>query len=114
MTYHGHKNLFSYLSLLFFFRCHSLVLLYSIFFFTYIYLFFNPSFHLLLFQAAQLAHVLDDRLKVMLEEVDKGKALKQVAESNLSEKVAVLTTAEQRLASVERSRGLFEQTADEL
>ena len=55
-----------------------------------------------------MAHVLDDRLKVMLEEVEKEKSLKQVAKSDLSEKIAELTTAKQRLASAERSRGLAE------
>lgn len=70
MTYHRHKNLFAYLSLLFFL---SVTLR---FFITHIYLSFNPFSHLLLFQVAQLAHVLDDRLKVVLEEVDEEKALK--------------------------------------
>ena len=50
----------------------------------------------------------------MLEEVDKEKALKQVAESNLSEKVVELTIAKQRLALAKRSRGLSEQKAEEL
>ena len=69
---------------------------------------------MLLFQAAQLSYVLDDRLKVVLEEVDKEKALKQVVESDLSEKVTELATVEQRLALTERSRGLSEQKAGEL
>ena len=68
----------------------------------------------MLFQATQWAYVLDGWLKVVLEEVDKEKALKQVAESNLSEKVVELTTAKQRLALAKRSRGLSEQKAEEL
>ena len=52
--------------------------------------------------------MLDDWLKVVLEEVYKEKALKKVVEFDLSEKVAELTTVKQRLASTERSQGLSE------
>ena len=63
---------------------------------------------MLLFQAAQLAHVLERWLKVVMEEAGKEKALKQVAESSLSEKVIELATVEQRAASTERARGSAE------
>lgn len=43
-----------------------------------------------------------------MEEAGKEKALKQVAESSLSEKVIELATVEQRAASTERARGSAE------
>ena len=49
-----------------------------------------------------------------MEEAGKEKALKQVVESNLSEKVIELATAEQRAASIERAWGSAEQTAEAL
>ena len=63
---------------------------------------------MLLFQAAQFAHVLERWLKVVMEEAGKEQALKQVAESSLSEKVIELATVEQRAASTERARGSAE------
>ena len=47
-------------------------------------------------------------LKVVMEEAGKEKALKQVAESSLSEKVIELATVEQRAASTERAQGSAE------
>ena len=49
-----------------------------------------------------------------MEEAGKEQALKQVAESSLSEKVIELATVEQRAASTERARGLAEQKAEAL
>ena len=75
MTYHSHENLFSYLSL-FFYLSVTLRFYFILYFALPTFIYFNPSPYLLLFQAAQLAHVLDSQLKVMLKEVEKEKALK--------------------------------------
>ena len=49
-----------------------------------------------------------------MEEAGKEKALKQVVESNLSEKVIALAIAEQKAASIERAWGSAEQKAEAL
>jgi len=41
---------------------------------------------LFFFQASQLTHVVEGRFKGIMEEVDKEKALKQVAKATLNEK----------------------------
>ena len=45
-----------------------------------------------LFQAAQLNHVVEGRFKGIMEEIDKEKALKQVAEANLNKKTLELSS----------------------
>ena len=58
---------------------------------------------LLLFQATQLTHVVEGWLKGVMEEADKEKALKQVAEATLNEKVLKLATIDRRAIPVERT-----------
>ena len=54
----------------------------------------DPRSFLLLSQVAQLTHVVEGRLKCVMEEVDMEKALKQVAEVNLKEKTLELNVVE--------------------
>ena len=58
---------------------------------------------MLLFQATQLTHVVEGWLKGVMEEADKEKALKQVVEATLNEKVLELATTDRRAISVERT-----------
>lgn len=54
----------------------------------------NPRFFLLLSQAAQMTHVVEGRLKGVMEEADKEKALKQVVEVSLNERTLELNVVE--------------------
>lgn len=49
---------------------------------------------MLLFKTTQLNHVVDGRLKGIMEEANKEKALKQVAKATLNEKVLELAMTE--------------------
>ena len=49
-----------------------------------------------------------------MEEIDKEKALKQVAESSLNEKTLVLNMAKRQATTAERSRELAKQKAEDL
>ena len=50
----------------------------------------------------------------MMEEADKEKALKQVAEASLNEKTLELNMAEQRATTSEKARELAEQKVEDL
>ena len=54
------------------------------------------------------------RLKGMMEEADKKKALKQVAEASLNKNTLQLSTTKWRVNTVERARELVEQKAEGL
>ena len=71
-----------------------------IYLFIYIYISFNSQFVLILgsflplSQTAQMTLVVEGRLKGIIEEADKEKALKQVVEANLNEKTLELNAME--------------------
>lgn len=65
-------------------------------------------------QAAQLTHVVEGRLKGMMEEADKDKALKQVAEVSLNKKTLELNSVECQPITTEKARELAEQKAKDL
>lgn len=54
-------------------------------------------------QAAQLAYMMEDRLKDAAKEVDTEKALKDVAEATAKKKASVAKNAEARAQEAERS-----------
>ena len=56
-----------------------------------------------------MAYLLEGQLKITMKEVDKEKALKQVSEPTLQEKVLGLALMEQRIVTAERARYSFEQ-----
>ena len=56
-----------------------------------------------------MAYLLEGRLKITMKEVDKEKALKQVFEPTLQEKVLELALMEQRIVTVERAQYSFER-----
>ena len=58
--------------------------------------------------------VVEGRLKGIIEEADKEKALKQVVEANLNEKTLELNAMEWRATIVERARELAKQRAEGL
>ena len=53
-----------------------------------------------------MTYVVEGRLKGVMEQVDKEKALKQVAEARLNEKTLELNVVEQRATIAERVREL--------
>ena len=61
-----------------------------------------------------MTHVLKGRLKVAMEEANKEKALKQVSESTLNEKVLELATVEQKVATIDKTWDLAKQKAEVL
>lgn len=58
-----------------------------------------------------MTHILEQRLKVAAEEADKEKALKQVSESTLNEKVLELASMKQRLIATKMARDSTKQKA---
>lgn len=61
-----------------------------------------------------MTHVVEGRLKGIIEEADKEKALKQVVEASLNEKTLELNAMEWRATTAERARELAEQRAEGL
>lgn len=59
---------------------------------------------LLLYQAAQLAHILNGWPKELVEDVDWEKAFKDVAEVTAKEKSKVVATMEKKAAMFEKAR----------
>ena len=57
---------------------------------------------------------MEGRLKGMMEESNKEKALKQVSESSLNEKTLELNVAKRRATTTEKARELAEQKAEDL
>lgn len=84
----------------------------SLFAFTYTYSFSYLS--LLFYQATQLTHVLDGRLKELSEDVEWEKALKEVVMVTTKEKTKDVKTAEKKAATSEKARALAEKRTMEL
>nr|POE45891.1 hypothetical protein CFP56_40927 [Quercus suber] len=61
-----------------------------------------------------MTHVVKGRLKGVMEEADKEKALKQVAKASLNKKTLELNVVEQRAATTKRALELAEQKAKDL
>ena len=57
---------------------------------------------LLCYQATQLTHILDERLKELVEDVEKEKALKDVAENMTKEKGKAVDVAEKRAQAAKK------------
>ena len=66
------------------------------------------------YQAAQLTHVLDRRLKELAEDAEWEKALKDVVKANAKEKTKVAATAEKKAAAFEKARVSEEKKSSEL
>lgn len=60
-------------------------------------------------RAAQLAYMMEDRLKDATEEADKERALKDIAEAAAKEKVIAAENAKARAQGVERDQAQAEQ-----
>ena len=65
-------------------------------------------------QAAQLAHILNKRVKDISEEVDREKAGREEAVKTAKEKTKTADAAEKRAAAAEKSRALAEKRSAEL
>jgi len=65
-------------------------------------------------QAVQLAHILDGRLKDLVEDVGREKALKDVAVVTAKDKEKVTATAEKKAATSEKARVAAEKRFSEL
>ena len=93
----------------------SLVVFVSFFFFMSAIIFDLKSKGFQLFwQAAQLAHMMEDRLKTLAEEAEKEKVLMEVAKATIREKGAALEAIEGRARESEGARTLAEQRAVDL
>ena len=64
---------------------------------------------LLLFHTAQLTHVVEGRLKGVMKQANKEKALKQVVKATLNENILKLATTKRRATSTEMAQELAEQ-----
>lgn len=64
---------------------------------------------LLLFHAAQLTHDVEGRLKGVMKQANKEKALKQVVKATLNENILKLATTKRRETSTEMAQELAEQ-----
>ena len=69
---------------------------------------------LLLYQATQLAHILNGWLKELAEDVDWEKALKDVVEVIAKEKSKVAATVEKKAATFEKAKVVTEKRSSEL
>lgn len=61
-----------------------------------------------------MTHVVEGWLKGVMEEADKEKVLKQIAEMSLNEKTLELNVVERRAVTTERARELAKQKAEDL
>ena len=66
------------------------------------------------YQAAQLTHVLDGRLKELAEDAEWEKALKDMAETTAKEKTKAAATVEKKVAASEKARVSTEKKSSEL
>ena len=69
---------------------------------------------LLFYQAAQLTHVLDGRLKELSEDDEREKTLKEVATVTAKEKTKAVETIEKKVVVSEKARALAEKRSTEL
>ena len=60
------------------------------------------------FQVAQLAHILDGRLKELSEDADWEKAAREAAAKTAQDKTKAAKNAEKRVVAVEKARALAE------
>ena len=65
-------------------------------------------------QAAQLAHILDGRLKELADDADREKALKDMAEVTAKEKTKTTATMEKKATAFEKARVAAEKRFSEL
>jgi len=66
------------------------------------------------YQAAQLAHVLDGRLKELAEDANREKSHKDVAKITTKEKTKVAATTEKKASASEKARAAVEKRSFEL
>ena len=69
--------------------------------------------HYLLYQAAQLTHIFDEKMKELSEDVKREKALKDVAEAMMKEKVKAAETTEKKATMAEKARASIESKSAE-
>ena len=62
----------------------------------------------------QLTHIIDGRLKELFEDLEREKALKDVAEAIAKEKVKATRTAKKKVAAAKKARALAESKSVEL
>ena len=62
----------------------------------------------------QLTHIIDGRLKELSEDLEREKALKDVAEAIAKEKVKATRTAKKKVAAAKKARALAESKSVEL
>ena len=60
----------------------------------------------ILYQAAQLTHILDGRLKELSEDIEREKALKEVATVTAKEKTKAVEIVEKKAAASEKAKAL--------
>ena len=83
-------------------------------FVTFVIVFFCSSYYRLFYQAAQLTHIFDGRLKELAEDAEREKAFKDVAEATSKEKTKATTTAEKKAVMSEKDRVTVEKGSSEL
>ena len=66
------------------------------------------------YQAAQLTHIIDERLKELSENAEREKALKDVVEATVKEKVKAVGAVEKKAVTAEKARALAESKSTEL
>ena len=66
------------------------------------------------YQAAQLTYIIDERLKVLSEDVEREKAFKDVAKATAKEKVKAAGAVEKKAAAVEKARALAKSKSTKL
>ena len=69
---------------------------------------------LFLYQAAQLTHVLDRRLKELFEDAEQEKALKEVVEVTIKDKAMAAEIAKKKVATFKKAKVLAEERFLEL
>ena len=68
----------------------------------------------MLYQAAQLTHIVDERMKELSKDAEQEKALKDVAKVMVKEKVKAAETAEKKTIMAEKARASAESKFAEL
>ena len=69
---------------------------------------------LLLYQAAQLTHIIDGKLKGLSKDTEREKALKDVVKATVKEKVKAVETTKKKAAVAKKARALAESKSVEL
>ena len=68
----------------------------------------------MLYQAAQLTHIVDERMKELSKDAEQEKALKDVAKVMVKEKVKAAETAEKKAIMAEKARASAESKSAKL